>query len=386
MAHIGTTGRLLRGLQQPPGLHPQHVGQPHNRPERGRPPPLNHRVQRNAGRFCRLSKLAPSHSLPLDLALQVSAEAREHGLNGLVDRVSHPSTVEFRSGVCRIRYTAVPTDLAGSSSRPFERCRFLIVFSLFAVGTPGCAGLLSGNAQPVCRPDTQLLGPLQKAQNDEACRNEEIVRESDELEARMRTEVAAAKAQAELDEELQKQGVAEATAAYAAQREASARAGRTAEADQFQSMLVIAADLGTACEEGELGRDDYGKAVSTRAYLLAFESSSERDSALSGLEPCRGDIEKGTRAYLPSWLAEKRDAFAREVEENFDAANPVRQGALKAKVNGRTLKVRLPKRFEGRARHSETQVKLNGLAPSCSPESRLSRRATERSRANRRAR
>lgn len=248
--------------------------------------------------------------------------------------------------------------LPGSSSRALESCRFLTGFCLLAIGATGCAGLVSGNSQPVCRPDSEVLGPLQKIENQEACRNEEIQRESDELEARVQAEVAEANAQRELDEQIKKQEVAEATAAYEAQRQATARAQRAAEAEEFQSALVTAAYLHTACKDGDLPRDDFGKVVSTRAYLLAFESSADRDSALGGLEPCRGEIEKGTRAYLPGWLAEKREAFARQVEDDFDGANPVRRGDLKAKVSGRTLKVRLPGGFEGRARHSKTQLEL----------------------------
>ena len=116
----------------------------------------------------------------------------------------------------------------------------------------------------MCRPDSQVLGPLQQVQNEEACRNEKTVRESDEREARMHAELAEASAQAELQEELQKQKVAEATAAYEAQRHASVRAQQTTEADQFQTMLDIAADLSAACKKAELSQDDYGKVVSTR--------------------------------------------------------------------------------------------------------------------------
>lgn len=210
----------------------------------------------------------------------------------------------------------------------------------------------------MCRPDSQVFGPLQKLENEETCRNEEIQRENDELEARMQAEVDAANAQRELDEQLKQQKVAEARAAYEAQRQATARTQQSAVADEFQSVLATAADLHTACEDGDLPRDDFGKVVSTRSYLLGFESSADRDSALVGLEPCRGEIEKGTRAYFPGWMAEKREAFARQVEDDFDAANPVRRGDLKAKVSGRTLKVRLPGGFEGRARHSKTQVEL----------------------------
>ena len=90
--------------------------------------------------------------------------------------------------------------------------------------------------------------------------------------------------------------------------------------------------------------------------LAGYQSTPERDAAIQLLEGCRQTFAAALRRKLPKILSENRTQFARILEDLFDEKNPYKKGDLVAKVEGTTLRVRHRGNFEGRARHSQTQV------------------------------
>lgn len=90
--------------------------------------------------------------------------------------------------------------------------------------------------------------------------------------------------------------------------------------------------------------------------LAEYMAADERDAAIGVLEGCRRDYVADARKFGPKVFAAARREFALDLEDGFDENNPYNRGALVAKVDGTTLRVRLKGNFEGRARHSQAEV------------------------------
>lgn len=144
-----------------------------------------------------------------------------------------------------------------------------------------------------------------------------------------------------------KQAEAAALATAASVETLAAREQAAAAAvEQYAEKIAAAEAVGRTCE-GELGA-----LVELHEYLAGFTSEPRRDAALAGLEPCR---KRAAAARLLDHERERiaaRQAFARAVEEAFDAADPEARGRLIATPRGETLHVELRGYFKWRARDS----------------------------------
>ena len=139
---------------------------------------------------------------------------------------------------------------------------------------------------------------------------------------------------------------------------ARTHAQRVATAEQavkaYKDARSRAHDLGESCKGGSTPLDN--EAVVLHNYLVEFQSDPERDKAIEELEACRKLIKKREHAEFQTLVKEARVQLAIDIEDGFDESNPIHRGRLKAKVKGSELHVSMRGNFEGRARHSQSEV------------------------------
>lgn len=123
---------------------------------------------------------------------------------------------------------------------------------------------------------------------------------------------------------------------------------------EYEDARSRALSLGESCKGGSTPPDN--EAVVLHNYLVQFQSDPERDKAIEELEPCRKLIKKRELAEFRSLVKEARVQLAIDIEDGFDETNPIYRGRLKAKVKGTELHVSMRGNFEGRARHSQSEV------------------------------
>ncbi len=122
------------------------------------------------------------------------------------------------------------------------------------------------------------------------------------------------------------------------------------EAAKYLTMLDDANRIATKCDA------EQERLVEVHRYLEKHQSEPRRDAAITALEKCRKKAARESERLHRGVQADMRKEHAIAIEELFDENNPYRKGALVAQVKGSSLEIRLKGTFEGRARHSQSQV------------------------------
>ncbi len=139
---------------------------------------------------------------------------------------------------------------------------------------------------------------------------------------------------------------------------AQAHAQRVADAEAatktHQNALERARALGETCRKGTTPSDN--EAVDLHEYLVKFQSDPTRDKAIADLDSCRKLIRKREQATFRALIQEARAQLAVDIEDGFDESNPIYRGRLKARVKGTELRVSMRGNFQGRRRHSQSEV------------------------------
>lgn len=123
---------------------------------------------------------------------------------------------------------------------------------------------------------------------------------------------------------------------------------------EHSQALSRARELGESCKKKVTPLDD--EAVKLRGYLVQFQRDPERDASIESLESCRKLIKKRETVKFRSLVKEARTQLAIDIEDLFDERNPIYRGRLKARIKGSELRVSMRGNFEGRARHSQSEV------------------------------
>lgn len=123
---------------------------------------------------------------------------------------------------------------------------------------------------------------------------------------------------------------------------------------EYEDARSRAHKLAENCERGSTPPDN--EAVALHSYLVQYQSDPARDEAIEALEQCRKLIKKREIAGFKVLVKEARTQLAIDIEDGFDESNPIYRGRLKAKVKGSELRVSMRGNFEGRARHSQSEV------------------------------
>ena len=200
------------------------------------------------------------------------------------------------------------------------------------------AGLLATG----CRPEPSLppgLADEQRQARAAARSAKSELKNAERVESEQREEYERLEARlAELDD-----AEAERQAAYRRAADEHAR---------YQATLEKIESLGQDC----LGGNPPNDAKELYQYLASFNSTPERDQAITRLEACRKALVKGSKKDILESAQLLRAAFAEDVEDTFDDNNPYYRGSLNAIVRGDTLLVKMRGTYRGRRRHSQEQV------------------------------
>lgn len=186
-----------------------------------------------------------------------------------------------------------------------------------------------------CRPVEPTMVPSAEVERQSALGGEYIAAEDREKAA------AAELAQAEAAEK-------EAKAKLEA-REQSDRADGE-EVERYAATLAEVRELGPDCKVG------FERLVQLHAYLKQFVAEPRRDAAIAELERCRKTVAGAREKELGQALVGEREAFAREIELEFDEAHPRAKGRMVAEVKGAALNVKLREFFEWRLPDCQREV------------------------------
>lgn len=122
------------------------------------------------------------------------------------------------------------------------------------------------------------------------------------------------------------------------------------EVDRYAGVLVEVRELGPECRVG------FERLVQLHAYLRQFVTEPRRDAALAELERCRKKIAAAREQEHAQAQVQEREAFAREIELEFDEGHPRARGRLVATIKGATLAVTLREFFEWRLADCQQQA------------------------------
>jgi hypothetical protein len=151
-------------------------------------------------------------------------------------------------------------------------------------------------------------------------------------------------------EDREKAAAAELAQAEAAERELMVRIRAREEAERAEGEEVdrYAATLMEVREVAEGCTVEAERLVQLHAYLRQFVAEPRRDAAIAELERCRAKIAAARKKEHEQAQVGEREAFAREIELEFDEAHPRAKGRLVAEVKGAALSVKLREFFEWR--------------------------------------